>query len=284
LIDHIPAHALDVDGTAIHHVDAGPKGGEAVVLVHGITATHRYYVQNIPHLAARRRVIALDLPGFGRSDKPDVDYSTSYFVHVLARFLDEKRIARAALVGNSMGGQIAMAFALAHPDRVDRLILVDPAGVTTLPIWLARVGLWAASGVGERVRARIPRVPRPMVEALFRAVFPGRPDLAERYVRSYARAIASPEYALHLRSVMRAAQGVVRSPMNRRARAIAAPTLIFWGAKDYLLPVRAARGLKHAIRGSRLIIYRDSGHCPMVDQPERWNRDVEAFLDATAPR
>ena len=118
-----------------------------------------------------------------------------------------------------------------------------------------------------------------MISALFNAVFPTRPDLAARYVRSYNRAIASDEYPLHLRAAFRSVWGVLRSPMHRRARHIGAPTLIFWGARDYLLPVTAARGLRKTIPHSRLLIYKDSGHCPMVDQPDRWNRDVEAFLD-----
>lgn len=270
---------LTVDGTAIHHVDAGPRDAEVVVLIHGLTATHRYWRDNIPHLARRRRVVALDLPGFGHSDKPDVDYSTPYFVQALERFLEHKGIARATLVGNSMGGQIAMAYALEHPRAVDRLVLVDPAGVTAFPLWLMRVGMWATAQTGGRVGKRLPRVPRPMVEALFRAVFPTRADLAARYVRAYLRAIESPEYPLHLRAGFRAARGVLKAPMRRLAAGIAAPTLIFWGAKDWLLPVTAARGLRQTIPGARLLIYRQSGHCPMVDQPERWNRDVEAFLD-----
>jgi non-heme chloroperoxidase len=72
---------------------------------------------------------------------------------------------------------------------------------------------------------------------------------------------------------------VIKAPMLARARQLGVPTLIFWGARDYLLPVTAARGLRRAIPGSRLLIYSQSGHCPMVDQAERWNRDVEAFLD-----
>src|SRR5260221_10517342 len=127
--------------------------------------------------------------------------------------------------------------------------------------------------------SRLPRVPRALWRALFRAVFPTRPDLAAHYVRAYERAVSSEEYPLHLRSAFRAARGVIQSPMRDRVRQIAAPTLIVWGAQDHLLPVTAARGLRRSIPRARLLIYRESGHCPMVDQAARWNRDVEAFLD-----
>jgi pimeloyl-ACP methyl ester carboxylesterase len=278
---HHPASRIIVDGNAIHHVDVGPRDGEAILLIHGLTATHRYWTQNITHLAQRRRVLALDLPGFGGSDKPDVSYSTRYFVRTVAAFLAERGVERVTLVGNSMGGQIAMAFSLEHPRRVDKLVLVDPAGVTALPLWLMRVGVWMAGTAAAGPR-RLPRVPAPLVEALFRVVFPTRADLQARYARSYRRAIASDEYPLHLRAAVRAARGVLRSPMQRRAREIAAPTLIVWGQKDWLLPVSAAHGLRRAIPRSRLLVYAESGHCPMVDQAERWNRDVEAFLDGRA--
>jgi pimeloyl-ACP methyl ester carboxylesterase len=262
---------------SLHHVDSG--GGEPLLLIHGVTATHRYWLQNIPHLAQRRRVLAVDLPGFGRSHKPDASYSISWFVDELARFLDEKGVERAHLCGNSLGGLIAMAFALQHPRRVDKLILVDPAGVTRLPLWLGRVVMRLVEGGAGSLGRRMPRVPSPVTQALFRAVFPTRPDLAARYIRSYEKAIASDEYPLHLRSAFRAVRGVLGSPMRKRAREIGAPTLIFWGARDYLLPVTAARALRQSIPHSRLVIYSQSGHCPMVDQPDRWNRDVEAFLD-----
>jgi pimeloyl-ACP methyl ester carboxylesterase len=249
------------------------------VLLHGLTATHRYWIQNLEALAERRWVIALDLPGFGRSDKPDVDYSIDYFVRVLMQFLDGKSIARAALVGNSMGGHIAMAAALRHPARVDKLVLVDPAGVTAVPLWLLRVASWLALSAAGLVELAPPRVPRPFVQALFAAVFPTRPDLAARYVRAYARAIASPEYPLHLRAAVRAARGVTLRPLHAELHALVQPTLIIWGAKDLLLPARAARLLQRLIPNAQLVVYRESGHCPMVDQPARWNRDVNRFLD-----
>jgi pimeloyl-ACP methyl ester carboxylesterase len=269
---------VEIAGTAIHHLEAGDERAPTVLLLHGLTATHRYWTQNVPSLARRWRVIALDLPGFGLSDKPDVDYTPAYFVDAVCALLDHKGIRRASVIGNSMGGLVAMTLALRDPERLEKLVLVDPAGVNAFPLRALRIGMWlmrAAAG------ARPPRVPKMAVETLFRMVFPTRPDLAARYVRSYQRAIDSEEYGLHLRSGFRAARGVLARSMLKAARGIAAPTLIIWGRKDWLLPVTAASGLHRAIAGSRLIVYDESGHCPMVDQPERWNRDVEAFLDGS---
>src|SRR5436305_1349763 len=109
------ATSITVDGLRIHHVDAGPQDAPAILLLPGIVATHRYFARNIGPLAERYRVLAPDLPGFGRSDKPDAPYTTEWFVGQVCRFLDRKGIDRAHLVGNSLGGQIAMATALARP-------------------------------------------------------------------------------------------------------------------------------------------------------------------------
>jgi pimeloyl-ACP methyl ester carboxylesterase len=272
----LPARLI-ADGCAIHHVDAGPRDGETVVLIHGITATHRYWRANVQALARRRRVIALELPGFGRSDKPAAPYTTPWFVSMLAAFLDGKGIARPHLVGNSMGGQIAMLFALTHPRRVDRLVLVDPAGATA---WPRRLFDLALGGAELALRGgRVPPTPTFALAALFHLVFPGRPDLARRYTRSYAAVTSTAEFPHYLRAGVRAARGVLATPLLSRARELGAPTLIMWGARDHLLPVTAARPLRRRIPHARLLIYRESGHCPMVDQPERWNRDVELFLD-----
>ncbi|MEK6607963.1 MAG: alpha/beta hydrolase [Myxococcota bacterium] len=261
------------------HVDEG--AGAPIVFIHGLTATLDFWWPQTAHFAQRHRAIALDLPGFGRSDKPDVDYSVHYFVGVLARFLHAKHIARATLVGNSLGGQVAMAFALAHPRAVSSLVLVSPAGVSAYPRRAISLLLHALA-LARRGRGGgwkgLPRVPAPTVALLFKLVFPTRPDKAARFTRFYLAGMESPDYPLYLRAALRAMHGVVRCHMVERAGEIAAPTLIVWGGKDLLLPVTAAKPLRRRIPGSRLIVYADAGHCPMIDEPDRFNRDVEEFL------
>ena len=99
-------------------------------------------------------------------------------------------------------------------------------------------------------------------------------------MRGYAAGVASPEYPLYVRAAFRAMRGSLQTPMEETARAIAAPTLIMWGARDRILPPAAARPLARAIPGAQLIVYADAGHCPMIDQAARWNDDVIRFLAA----
>src|SRR5207237_4251267 len=117
---------VTVYGAKIHYVEAG--NGAPLILVHGLADSVEIWDPVIPPLAAKFRVIAFDEIGFGHSDKPLLDYRVSTFVDFLDGFLKELKIEHASLVGNSLGGWIAAAFALAHPERVDRLVLVDAAG------------------------------------------------------------------------------------------------------------------------------------------------------------
>jgi pimeloyl-ACP methyl ester carboxylesterase len=279
------------DGVGVNLVDAGE--GPAVVFLHGITATLGYYRENLPFFARTHRVVAIDLPGFGRSDKPDIGYDMAYFAGVVEEILDRKGIERATLVGNSMGGLISMLFALRNPGRIDRLVLVDPAGITAYPRRLMLLGvqllrilrvvdrpasLEDGAEQWERALLSPPRVPSEAVTLLFRLVFPDQPEIAARYIRAYVAAVSSDEYPNHLRATLRAGVSVLRHHVGERAAEIGAPTLIVWGARDRLLPVGGAHVLRSLIAGSRLIIYSQSGHCPMVDQPDRFNADVGRFL------
>jgi pimeloyl-ACP methyl ester carboxylesterase len=173
-----------------------------------------------------------------------------------------------------------MLLALVEPARVDRLVLVSPAGLVPYARILTRLVT-----MSERVAMpivglpRLPRIPEAAFAMLFRAVFPSQPEIAARYTRGYAAGVASPEYPLYVRAAFRALRGTLRQPMLPSATGIESPTLIIWGTKDVLLPVRAAPRLRRAIPRARLLVYEGSGHCPMIDQAERWNRDVQRFLD-----
>jgi pimeloyl-ACP methyl ester carboxylesterase len=273
----LPTRTVDVDGVGTHHVDVG--GGEAVVLLPGLLANHRWFAPTIAALAPGRRVLCPDLPGFGRSDKPDVSYSIPWYVAWLWRFLDEKGLQRAHLVGNSLGGQIALCAALDRPARVARLALVAPAGVSRWPAALLR--LLEAAARGPIAAAALPRVPQSAVGLALRAIFPDG-DLGARFTRSYARSLSSPDYPLFARAALRALHGSIAHPVAEAAAGLAPGALIVWGERDRVLGVAGARTLRRRAPDAELLIYRDSGHCPMLDAPARFNRELDRFLDGQA--
>lgn len=282
-----------MDGCGIHHVELGQ--GPPVVLLHGLAGSHRWFGPVLSPLAERFRVLALDLPGHGRSDKPDAPYSIPWLTGKVLRFLDAKGIERASLVGNSLGGQVALAIAAGQPARVERLVLAAPAGLTAWPpvlMGIARL-LDATGATGSSWPAVVPRVPEAMLQLAFRAVFPPpprkgalrsghKPRLADRFTQGMVRAMASPDYPAAARATLRALRGSVGHPLGSAAASVRAPTLIIWGERDYILPVEGARLLRRSIRGAELLVYPDSGHCPMLDAPERFAREVTRFLEGSS--
>src|SRR2546425_6369132 len=137
----------EVDGLALNYLVEGR--GPAVVLVHGLGGFAESWRHNVPSLAARATVYAVDLPGFGRSGKPSAGYSLAYFTRALYAFLDAVGVTQVSLVGHSLGAAVAVTYALTHPPRVERLALLSGCvpGFGWRPGWRAR--LVTTPGVGE---------------------------------------------------------------------------------------------------------------------------------------
>jgi pimeloyl-ACP methyl ester carboxylesterase len=254
---------------------AGPRGAqvpsEAVVLVHGLgrnAARDWEYV--IPALAERYSVYALDLPGFGHSDKGNHLYSPHNFARVLEAVL-EKRVPRPfALIGHSMGGPVALAYIGAYPQRVRRLILVDAAGVLHRSVYaefLGRVAAQRAMGMDS-----------PWFDSVVRAIqlraenWPLRGELALERAGVRRRLLRGDPNAI-------SAFAMVEHDFSQIVRAIRAPTLIIWGAQDTIAPPRTGQALASSIPGARLIVLEGAGHAPQVQMPERFNPLVLDEID-----
>ena len=276
----VPVRRLTVDGVEVVYADEAPSGGEAplgrpVVLVHGLGATLDHWALAIPRLARKRRVVALDLPGFGRSGKPDRSYGPQTYVEILERFFRELDLGPVFLVGHSMGGAICAEHALVHPERVDRLVLVDAAGMTRMPPRLIEYLVQRFERNVDPAKVHLP--PR-LVRALVRLVFYEPIPFAERNVARILAARTEADWADRVRSFVRAATGLSRSQVRERLTDISRPTLIVWGERDRLLPIRHGRMLREGIRDSRMVVFPRTGHCPMIERPDRFCDVVEAFL------
>lgn len=259
-----------VFGGRVALYSAGPAKGEPVVLVHGLgKAAARDWARVIPALAQRYRVYALDLPGFGESDKGNRLYTPDNFARVLESVL-EKRVTRPfTLVGHSMGGTVALAYAAEYPQRASRLVLVDAAGVLHRSVYaefLARVGAQRAIGMDS-----------PWFESVVRAIQIRAENLPLR-----------GEFGLERSSVRRLLRGdpsaisalaMVEHDFSRTLREITVPTLIVWGADDTIAPLRTGQALASAIAHARLVVMEGAGHAPMVQMPERFNPIVLDEID-----
>lgn len=269
------------DGVEIAYVDEGPRdGGLPLVLVHGIGATIDHWTLAIPRLAARRRVVALDLPGFGRSAKPDRRYEPETFAASIEAFLAALDLPRIVLMGHSMGGAITAEYTLLHRERVERLILVDAAGMTRMPTRLLE---FLVRQFERNVDARNVKLPERMVRGMARMMFFEPPPFADRNARRILASMGEGDWPERVRSFVRSATGLSRSRVRERLGEFDLPTLIIWGERDRILPVRHGRALHEGIRGSRIVTFADTGHCPQIERVEPFVEAVEAFL-GEAPR
>ena len=242
---------------------AGKRGAEPVILVHGLgNAAARDWTEVIPALADAYDVYALDLPGFGQSDKGNHLYSPATYVRVLDAVFRDRLKRPAHVVGHSMGGVIALAYAAAYPERVRRLVVVDAAGVLHRSVY--------AQFLGSAMAERVVSADNPWQEALIKLIISQAENLPAKGLMS----IEQPQIRQRLlRGDPMAIAGLalVEHDLGRALRAIKAPTLIIWGSEDKVAPARTGQALASAIGGARLTVINGAGHAPQVSRPERFN-------------
>jgi len=265
-----------------HRMGKGP----AVLLVHGITSSSRTWRTVMPALAEHHTVIAPDLLGHGRSAKPRGDYSLGAYASGLRDLLVALEIPRASVVGHSLGGGVAMQFAYQFPERVERLVLVDSGGLGAEVSLVLRAATLPGS---EYVLPLMVSSPLRGATAALGSVL-GRLGLrANADMRGVAEGFESFRDADARRAFVHTARSVI-DPAGQRVDAtdrlyLAAhvPSLIVWGEKDRMIPVKHAHEAHANMPGSRLEVFPGAGHFPFNDDPERFAALLLDFLASTEP-
>ena len=285
---------LTIDGVNLHYFCGG--SGPPLVLVHGLgssAAVEFYY--NLEPLAAHHRVFAIDLPGFGRSDKPVLEYTIDLFVRAVSDLMACEGIGRAAVMGVSMGGRVALGLALDSPEKVERLVLVDALGVGA-PRRVLAYSILLTRGLGEltlRGTARALRQMNPAVIRRFWGWYLKRPNRvasiwSDERIANHGTLLATPEYRAAYLSALRSIAGMrqLRNGVvvEDRLAELRMPTLLIWGGHDHIFPASHAQAAKDRIPNGRLEIFHDSGHTPQMEEPDRFNRLVLDFLQKPASR
>jgi pimeloyl-ACP methyl ester carboxylesterase len=267
-----------VDGQPVNTIELGE--GPPLVFVHGLSGSWPNWLEQLPVLADEHRVVALDLPGFGHSPMPAGEISIAGYARVLDGLLGRLAIDAAAVVGNSMGGFIGAELAITFPQRVERLVLVSAAGLSThndprtvrampalrrLERVLAMSAAWLASksdSVERRPRLR---------DATMNVVVRHPSRLPAALAAEQLRGAGKPGF-------MQALEAVVGYDVRDRLPQIACPTLIVWGDGDRLIPVRDADVFEELIPNSRKVVFEDTGHMAMLERPAAFNELLKAFL------
>jgi pimeloyl-ACP methyl ester carboxylesterase len=272
-----------VQGRLVNVLDMGD--GPAVVFLHGLSGCWQNWLETIPALARDHRVIAIDFPGFGRSEMPAEPISIPGYVRMLDELLGALAIPSATLVGNSMGGFVAADMAIRYPHRVERLVLVAAAGLSMEHMLnernqglRARIENALFFGLG-RLAARTDLVVRSrhLRRALLLLVVDHPDKLPGPLVLEQVNGAGKPGFQPAL-------DAMVRYPIRDRLGEIDAPTLVVWGEHDRLVPLRDAAEFEWLIPGARKVVYEDTGHMVMLERPERFNADVRAFIQEPVGR
>jgi pimeloyl-ACP methyl ester carboxylesterase len=255
--------AAIVSGQKICYFELG--SGEALILLHGLGGDADEWLFCMEELSSSRRVIALDLLGFGRSDKPQVRYTIDRFVEVLEQFLNVLAIERASLMGSSLGGWVAAAFALKFAERTDKLILIDSA----------------------RLQSEIPEMPidlrvstRQHMRDVLNVMFYNQSFVTEELVDLAYKGHLRRQDGYTIDSALENFKDK-REWLDEQVAELRVPTLILWGEQDALIPVSVSDALLRLIPGSQREIIPECGHLPALERPAELIRHIGRFLSQT---
>lgn len=267
---------LEIGGSRVNYVDIGSgDSGPPVVFVHGLGGAWQNWLENLPRVAQDRRVLALDLPGFGRSEMPTRHISIPSYGRCVNEFCQKLGLDEVVLVGNSMGGFVSAETVIQFPSRVERLVLVSAAGISITNLYrrpaqtwgrlAAVLGTYGATHSDAVVTRR--HVRQLALGFVMRHPTRLRADLCWEQV-----------HAAGSEGFRDALDALLDYDFRPLLSDIGCPTLIVWGKEDMLVPVEDADEFERVIPTARKLLMDDTGHVPMLERPVAFNDSLIEFL------
>ena len=272
------SQTLLIDGMRIHFVEAGE--GQPVLFLHGLGGSWEDWAANLQSFAPSYRAMAIDFPGFGDSDKPDVEYSIEWLRGIVEKFLEERKLEQVTVVGHSMGAFVGLKLAARGSSRIQRLVVVDAVGIGDKAEFLSYVLTKRIMGPDSRWES---------IEGVMRDQFRGmietfikvqRPKTSREFFQSVPKSPITGNPLLPMTPSVQLSASIIDFDIRPELAFILQPTLILWGEKDPIAPPADAMYLKSKIPRATLAMLEGCGHSPMKEQPERFDREVWKFLQA----
>jgi pimeloyl-ACP methyl ester carboxylesterase len=267
---------IEIEGSLVHVVDTGGESKPPLLFIHGLGGVWQNWLLTIPAFMETHRCITFDLPGFGQSEMPERELSIHEFARTADRVCAHLGIDCPVVIGNSMGGFVGAELAISFPTRVDKLVLVSAAGLSTeyvmrepvLALARAWAGLTTRAGAQADSVVKRPRLRRVALQAVAR--YPER--LSIPLTTELVRGAGSPGFNAAFRELL-------TYSFRDRLERIEVPVLIVWGRNDMLVPVEDAHTFEHLIgENAHAVIFEDTGHLSMIERPSRFNALLAGFL------
>ena len=271
---------LEAGRCKISALVAGPRDARPLLLIHGLGATKASWLTVVPELARYRRVIAVDLPGFGASSKPNARYSAAWFAAKMLEMLDGLGYDSVAVAGNSMGGRVSMEMALRAPERIESIVCLSPAAAFS-----RRPALALARLARPELGILVGRLPRSQVRDGLRSLFAKPSRLEESWyeaaIDDFLETWKSPRARV---AFFRSLRNIyLDEPLGSdglwtRLSAMKTPALYVYGKRDVLITHHFSKKVAHHVPHAEVSVWKDCGHVPQIEFPERTVRAIDKFF------
>ena len=267
-----------IAGLQINFVEEGK--GQPILFLHGLGGSWKDWAANLSFFPTFYQAMAIDFPGFGDSDKPETDYSINWLTAIVEKFLRERKLDQAIVVGHSMGGLVALNLAAQPGSPVKNLVVADVVGIGDKAEFLSYALTKKIMGPESRFET-FEGLLREEFKAMVENFIKGqKPKTSKEFFQSVPKNPLTGKPLLPMTPAVQMSASIIDFDIRPQLASIRQPTLILWGSKDPIAPPQDASFLKSKIPQASLEILENCGHSPMQDLPDRFNQEVEKFLQA----
>ncbi len=275
-------HKITLKDLEVNYIKEG-SGEKTLVFVHGLSSNADAWSKNIEALKTTYTCVALDLPGYGKSSKPDVNYTPTYFAEVVFQFIEKLKLQNVVLIGHSMGGQASLKLASQHPETIEKLILVAPAGLEQFSEDSAKMmaSFLTAESVKNTSEAQIVKN--------YALNFYEQPEEVSKMIADRIRIIEASDFDAHCNAIVKSVSGMLHDPITNDLQAVSQPTLVIFGDQDMLIPNRyfnptlttktVGEIALDQIKNARLEFVENAGHFVQFEKPSEINALIQEFIE-----
>jgi len=277
-----PSKSMKIDDLTINYVQEG-KGETTLLFLHGLSSNADAWSKNIQELKEKYTCIAIDLPGFGKSSIEAKEYTPTFFANITHKVIHQLELKNVILIGHSMGGQASIKYALLHPEKVQKLILVAPAGIEQFAT--TESNILKATYTPQLVM----NTTNEQIEKNYALNFYQLPEDSKKMIEDRKAIVKASDFKEHAEAIVKSISGMLDDPVSAELEKLNIPTLVIFGENDLLIPNRyfhpklttlgiASEAIKYIPKSKKLLIP-ESGHFVQFEKPKEVNNAIIEFIE-----